>query len=137
MADNLYAGKLADRQFSTDINAAVDVRSIRFTTGDEICPAKWLRGVPRRSGNKKRWQHACGFEEEPSRDLTLPTRFVRVLYFLKDDLYAKFRGTGVPGAHEYVASYSSIRSYSSQQMQTFLRRMSTEQHFYKRAVRAT
>ena len=63
---------------------------------------------------------------------TLPTRFVRVLFFLKDDLYARWRALAIPAPHEFVASYSSIGSYTSQAMQAFLRCMSPEQHFYKR-----
>ncbi|MBL8725529.1 MAG: hypothetical protein JNK49_15920 [Planctomycetes bacterium] len=96
------------------------------------CPGAWLRRrVTVRNREQARWSWA-GLTQEPDVDLRLPTRFVRVLFFLKDDLYQVWRSASVPSAHEFVASYSSIKSYTSQAMQKFLRRMSPEQHFYKK-----
>lgn len=97
------------------------------------CPLAWLGGtIPVTSGRRERWRLAHGITSAPIAEVILPTRFVRVLFFLKDDLYADWRPQGVPAPHEFVASYSSVGSYTSQAMQTFLRRMSPEQHFYKK-----
>jgi hypothetical protein len=97
------------------------------------CPKTWLCGrVPFKSGTRERWRLAHGIPDAPTDELTLPTRFVRVLFFLKDDLYDSWSVVGVPAPHEFVASYSSVQSYTSQAMQRFLRRMSPEQHFYKK-----
>lgn len=96
------------------------------------CPRAWLNGsVSYKSGTRERWRLA-GLKHAPTDDLRLPARFVRVLFFLADELYEAWRLEGVPAAHEFVASYSSIKSYKAQTMQSFLRRMSPEQHFYHR-----
>jgi len=95
------------------------------------CPSTWLTSkVNRGRGQKPRWKLASGFQSAPVTDLRLPVRFLRVLYFLENGLYSKWREVGVPEAHEFVASYSSIKSYNSEKMQVFLRRMSLVQHFY-------
>jgi hypothetical protein len=95
------------------------------------CPIAWLGGtIPYKNGKRERWRLAHGIASLPAGDLALPTRFVRALFFLKDELYASWRAVGVPAPHEFVASYSSVASYTSQAMQIFLRRMSPMQHFY-------
>lgn len=91
------------------------------------CPLDWLTT---RVGTASRWERAGTITEKPTASLVLPTRFLRVLYFLEDNLYAQWRACGVPAGHEFVAAYSSINSYTSQKMQSFLSRMSIVQHFY-------
>lgn len=96
-----------------------------------VVPRNWLLGrVARGKGGQARWQRASGFADAPREALQLPVRFLRVLYFLEDKLYGAWRQSGVPWAHEYMASYSSIRSYSAPGMQSFLRRMALNRHFY-------
>ena len=97
------------------------------------CPQAWLNGtVAFKNVSKCRWNLAHAFQSAAIADVTLPVRFLRVFFFLKDDLYNKWRKVGVPGAHEFIAPYSSIESYTAQKMQKFLRRMSVEQHFYRK-----
>jgi hypothetical protein len=132
--DDGFADCIAIEACSTSQNFA-DKRS-RYqpsTTAMVLrCPKQWLCGkIPHKSGRRARWSFT-DLAAEPSANLTLPTRFVRVLFFLEDSLYNGWRRAGVPAGHEFVASYSSIASYTSQAMQRFLRRMSPEQHFYKK-----
>lgn len=95
------------------------------------CQKKWLCGtVAYANGERERWRFIHGMQVAPAQGLAMPIRFVRVLYFLDNDLYRKWRRSGLPAAHEFVASYASISSYTSPTMQEFLRRMSPEQHFY-------
>jgi hypothetical protein len=91
------------------------------------CPLAWL--LSKIGVNRVRWKLA-GLSAPPTRDLVLPVRFFRVLFFLEDSLYNRWRHAGVPSAHEFVASYSSINSYWAPKMQEFLRQMSIERHFY-------
>lgn len=96
------------------------------------CPGRWLNGRIRDGSKKERWKLIEDLTGPAGNDLVLPIRYLRVLYFLENDLYARWRSHGNPAAHEFVASYSSIKSYTSQKMQDFLRRMSLEQQFYKK-----
>lgn len=98
------------------------------------CPWTWLCGsIPYTKGHKARWELTEGLQSAPAEDKTMPVRFLRVLFFLKDELYASWRPHGIPAGHEYIASYSSIKSYTAPAMQNFLRRMSLGQHFYKKS----
>jgi hypothetical protein len=100
------------------------------------CPRAWLLGRIHSTDSKSiRWEFAQGIAEAPESDITLPARFVRVLYFLENSLYSDWRAESIPASHEFVASYASIGSYNSQSMQRFLRRMSPEQHFYTKRRR--
>jgi hypothetical protein len=71
-----------------------------------------------------------GLVDEPGEDHLFPVRLLRVLYFLKNDLYDDWKRTGVPEPHEFVARYSSIRSYTRQEMQSLLKRITLDNHFY-------
>lgn len=95
------------------------------------CDLKWLTGsMPRGRGCQPRWKLAGTYEKQPVEEARLPIRFLRVLYFLKDDLFNQWRSEGIPEGHEFVSRYKSIRAYNSQGMQVFLRRMMPENHFY-------
>jgi hypothetical protein len=52
------------------------------------------------------------------------------VYFLKDDVFVDWRRRGVPQGHEFVSRYGSLTSYTSPQMQTFLKHMTVGAHFY-------
>jgi hypothetical protein len=101
------------------------------------CDKRWLRGtMPRGGGHKTRWELAGTFGSAPDDHAWLPVRFLRVLYFLKDALFTKWRKEGVPQGHEFVSRYSSLASYNAQEMQTFLRHMMVGAHFYPRGNRS-
>lgn len=99
------------------------------------CPRVWLRSqIARGRGARCRWQLA-GFDSSPTRNVELPVRFLRVLFFLKHELYKRWCAAAVPAPHEFVAAYGSIKSYNSQKMQEFLRRMTPDKHFYSGRLR--
>jgi hypothetical protein len=95
------------------------------------CPLHWLQDeiVVPKSGKITRWKAARTIGKAPTNELVLPVRFLRVLYSLANDLYASWTAHNVPGGHEYFCRHSSLDSYNSQAMQTFLRQMSFGMHF--------
>ncbi len=96
------------------------------------CDRRWLCGdMPRGSGVRHRWELANPYwQNPPTAHAWLPIRFLRVLYFLRDELFAAWRVEGVPDGHEYVSRYGSLASYTAPQMQDFLRHMMLGAHFY-------
>ena len=98
------------------------------------CSHAWLHAEvsTQGGGRAKRWEVAGTFDAAfpPSSEVTLPLRFLRVLYFLNDALFDSWSATGVPEAHEFVSRYQSVGSYTSPQMQKFLKRMTLDVHFY-------
>jgi hypothetical protein len=73
----------------------------------------WLLGdVPRpNSGTRPRWELADVFDDEPTEDLFLPVRSVRVLFAVPNDgsrLYQQLRGALALEAHEYLAPHSAL-----------------------------
>lgn len=81
-------------------------------------------------GSRSRWEVVGTFSTEPVGDLSLPVRYLRVLYALPNDLYKKWASNHIPAGHEYFCPHSSLGSYGSQKMQSFLKRMSFMSHFY-------
>lgn len=92
----------------------------------------WLKGtLPIQGGGQAvRWESVGYFNSPPVSDLLLPVRTLRVLYFLPEALYARWREACAPGAHEFFAPQSSMRSFTAQKMQAFLARMEHDAHFY-------
>lgn len=93
---------------------------------------KWLNIMVTRYKKKmSRWS-AMGLADAPTETTPnlIPVRFIRVLFFLKDELYRTWAETQVHAPHEYIASYSAVGSYTSQKMQQFLSQMSPSSHFY-------
>ena len=98
-----------------------------------VCmPLAWLNAeiAVQRGGRQPRWRAFHTLGTQPVGDLTLPVRWLRVLYTLEDDLYKGFLQANVPGGHEYFCAHSSLDSYTAQKMQLFLRQMSFASHFY-------
>ena len=97
-------------------------------------PKIWLK-QERRFGKGKdspTWRLTGSFTEEPEKDLMLPVRFLRVLFFLSDDLYSRAYSNIVPAGHEYFSPLSGLKGYKGQQMQNFLQGMTKAGHFYRR-----
>jgi hypothetical protein len=99
------------------------------------CPLPWLEAeISIQKGRRApRWKASRLFTAGPTENLSLPVRYLRVLYALPKDLYANWLKNNVPGGHEYVCPHSSLDSYNSQKMQTFLRQLSFAAHFYARS----
>lgn len=109
---------------------AATVRSLVLS-----CPLAWLEAeIPIQKGrNTSRWEASRLFgARKPTTDLSLPIRYLRVLYALPNDMYADWVNNNVPGGHEYLCPHSSLSSHNSQNMRMFLRQLSFAGHFYTR-----
>lgn len=60
----------------------------------------------------------------------LPVRHLRVLYAIPDDKYIRWKENHPPTGYEYFCRHSSLKSYNSQRMQEFLKRMSITSQYY-------
>jgi len=102
------------------------------------CPLVWLQAqvAVQRGGRQPRWKASRTFPSEPDRDLIVPVRFLRVLYALPNEIYSSWMPGHVPAGYEYFIPHSSLRSYNSQTMQVFLRRLTLSGHRYMAPSRA-
>jgi len=96
------------------------------------CPLAWLlEAMPTKAGgNAPRWKASNCFAEEPTCDVAVPVRHLRVLYALPDELYHKWCIEHVPTGQEFFCPHSSLGSFRGQKMQDFLKRMSISSQFY-------
>jgi hypothetical protein len=95
------------------------------------CTAAWLKEeIPvQKSGKRPRWQACASFKTEPSEDVSVPVRHLRVLYGIPNDLYQKWCREHTPTGYEFFCPHSSLATYNSPPMQRFLRQMSSASHF--------
>ncbi len=102
------------------------------------CPRTWLLATiaVQRGGQQPRWRASGTFTSAPPTTLRLPVRFLRVLYALPNALYRRWMPEHVPVGYEYFVPHSSLSSYHSPAMQTFLRRLTLSSHGYMRPGRA-
>lgn len=91
------------------------------------CPAEWLNGSLTKRVTRAQY---LGMASPVPGDVPLPVRHLRALYVIPDEDYNKWATTSAPGAHEFFCRHSSLGSYNSQTMQTFLKRMSPSAQFY-------
>ena len=69
----------------------------------------------------------------PNIDLyIIPVRHLRVLYALPKRLYETWCRQHTPTGYEFFCPHSSLDSYSSKKMQTFLAQLSIAAQFYTR-----
>ena len=114
-----------------------DKRSRYMPSGHSLvlsCPHSWLVEdvTVQKGGRKTRWSATASFDDEPTNDLMIPVRNLRVLYALPDWLYQDWCRENAPGAHEFFCKHSSLDTWSSPQMQDFLWQMSTATQFRTR-----
>jgi hypothetical protein len=83
-------------------------------------------------GNRKRHDAFETFGKLPKRDIQVPIRHLRIMYALPDSKYDSWCLNHTPTGYEYFCPHSSLNSYSSQKMQSFLAQMSILNQFYKR-----
>ena len=139
--DGLYLSFGGDAQYCDVVAIEVcgtvqnlnDKRSRYFPSSHSMVlqvKLEWLKAeVAIQHGSKKaRWKAAA--LRSPKSDMELPVRHLRVMYALPNDLYGKWCPGHVPTGYERFCPHSALKSYSSQKMQTFLRSMSIETHFY-------
>ncbi len=99
-----------------------------------MCPLPWLEEevAVQRGGKSPRWKATATITHKPSADLTLPIRHLRVLYALPNDVYSSWCSNHTPSGYEFFCPHSSLDSYNSPKMQTFLGQMSIWSQFYVR-----
>src|SRR5262249_17594834 len=86
-----------------------------------------------RGGKMARWKAAASLSKKvPKSDKQFPVRHLRVLYALPNDRYHSWCSNHVPTGYEFFCPHSSLDSYNSPKMQTFLRQMSISSQFYVR-----
>ncbi len=95
------------------------------------CSRAWLTaeiGVYR--GREARWKACDTITKEPTSNVRLPVRHVRVLYALPNRLYDPWLRSVTPAAHEYFCRHSSLRSHTAPGFRAFLNRMLPGTQFY-------
>lgn len=102
------------------------------------CSRAWLHEEVDNKGGGTiiRWRAAGSFEKAPPKDLVVSVRHLRVLYALPNEIYHRWCAEHVPTGYEFFCPHSSLASYNSQKMQSFLRQMSAAAQFYTK-VRST
>jgi hypothetical protein len=100
------------------------------------CSAAYLREeIPvQKAAKRPRWKACASFHAEPPSDLRIPIRHLRVLYGIPNALYDKWCREHTPTGYEFFSPHSSLATYSSQPMQTFLRQMSSASQFRTRVA---
>jgi hypothetical protein len=104
---------------------------------------QWLRAtVPVRGrGQLARWAATEKLRRpnkyrKDSEEYVGAVRHLRVLYALPNSLYHAWCSEHIPTGYEFFCPHSSLGSYNSQKMQTFLRQMSITSQFYIRPRRS-
>lgn len=96
------------------------------------CSRGWLleHTATKAGGSAPRWKASACFEGEPTKDIAVPVRHLRVLYALPDTLYHQWCKEHVPTGYEFFCPHSSLNGYNGQKMQRFLKQMSIAAQFY-------
>lgn len=93
----------------------------------------WLQEeIQFKKGMRPRWQVAATLKKSPKADLHIPVRVLRVLYTLPNKMFHTWCPHHVPTGYEFFCPHSSLGTYGSPKMQTFLRQMSFAAQFYVR-----
>jgi hypothetical protein len=98
------------------------------------CSNGWLlEEIAVRGGGKRpRWKALGTLEIEPTMDLVLPVRHLRVLYALPNALYKTWCPHHTPTGYEFFCPHSSLQSRTAQKMRSFLSQMSVAAQFYQK-----
>jgi hypothetical protein len=114
-----------------------DKRARYFPSSHSIvleCSRKWLEEeiTIQHGGQIPRWKAARSFRTRlKKRDsVRIPVRHLRVLYALPNALYDSWCPNHTPTGYEFFCPHSSLDSYNSGRMRSFLRRMSIAAQFY-------
>lgn len=63
-------------------------------------------------------------------EISIPVRYLRVLYALPNEIYKVWGREHTPTGYEYFCPHSSLSTYNTQKMQSFLKGMSIASQFY-------
>jgi hypothetical protein len=91
----------------------------------------WLNeSVSVKRGAKKRRQIVGGVRAWKNHDeVSIPIRYLGVLYCLPNNLYEDWSATQIPAGHEYFCRSTSLSGITSQHMRSFLRQMTPLSRF--------
>ena len=91
----------------------------------------WLREeiTVQKGRRAERWKACNSISKAPQRNLTLPIRYLRVLYAIPNAKFDEWCHNHTPTGHEFFCKHSSLDSFNSQAMRVFLRQMSVHSHF--------
>jgi hypothetical protein len=112
-----------------------DKRSRYLATNSSLlvcCQIGWLseKIATNGGGEKRRYEALGSFGAESTFDVSLPIRFMRVLYAIPGRQYDKWCANHVPTGYKFFCKHSSLSAYNGQKMQAFLRQMSIKSQFY-------
>lgn len=95
------------------------------------CTSAWLAEEisVQKGGKRRRWRASGSFHTQPSEDLSIPVRHLRVLYAIPNSLYQQWCREHTPTGYEFFCPHSSLATYNSPAMQRFLRQMSSASQF--------
>ncbi len=79
------------------------------------CPLSWLLAPYGKDDDTPRWQCTKLLAREPTQNLVLPVRDIRVMYALPNKLYEGFETSQVPHAHEFFMPVSALLAPGSWQ----------------------
>lgn len=99
-----------------------------------VCPVPWLRDAVSENNAMPRWRHTGLLSAEPTTQMTLPVRDIRVMYTLKPRYYEGFAASQIPHAHEYFAPISAIIGPGGWQhplLRAFIARTSNRANFWE------
>lgn len=122
-------------EVSNSIQNLNDKRSRYLPSGHSmllVVPLRWLKEKVGFERGLERWKAFGTFSTEPSSQLHIPLRHLRVLFALKDKDYQKLASYSSPAGHEYYCLQSSLKARTGPQMQSFLKTMSLSSHFLTR-----
>ncbi len=118
-----------------------DKRS-RYTTNQAglvvRIPLDWLFAVETLRGRNNtlaRWDASKWFPDQPTDELALPIRHLRVLFAIPDDSYHTWAVQNGPAGHEYFCMHSHIALWRNRNVQRFLKGMALMKHFLRRPRR--
>ncbi|UFN51275.1 hypothetical protein LPC08_12045 [Roseomonas sp. OT10] len=97
-----------------------------------VCPVGWLLAPVQPGDPTPRWKLMRLLRQEPTENLTLPVRDVRVLFGLKSRHYEGFALHQTPQAHEYFCPMDALTAEDGQHnpaMQALIARASASANF--------
>lgn len=98
-----------------------------------VCPLTWLLGAIGEQDATPRWRVLGLLRAEPTANLVVPVRDIRVLYGLRERHYRDFAESQVPHPHEFFCPLSALtdeRAYDHPEMQALMARLSSNANFF-------
>lgn len=98
-----------------------------------LCPVEWLLAPATPSDPTPRWRTTGVILHEPSHDIAIPVREMRVLYGLKQDHYKGFARHQLPHAHEFFVPMETLTEENSEDnpaLRELLARASVASNFF-------